>query len=413
MTEIDIVVVGAGPAGVTAGTYLCNQGLNVLVIEKAKFPRFVIGESLLPRCMDIFEEVGLLPYLEKQNYQLKKGAIFRRNGEDSVFDFSEQFTQGKSFTWQVPRDHFDMVLAEGAQDLGLRISFETSLEDIDLFDDCQILTIKDKDGNLEKIRSKFVIDSSGYGRVLPRLLDLQEDSELPIRTTVFSHLADEKRAEYEEESKYILYLVRDKSYVWNIPFADQRTSVGFVGENEVFDNIGGEVEDIFNQLLENEPYLSERYGTDKKIFPPRMLRGFSTGVKQLYGNGFALTGNATEFLDPIFSSGVTVAAESGLLAAKLAARELAGDDVNWQSEYEDKIRFGIDVFKTYVNAWYDKSLETIFFSKNQSSEVRRQICSILAGYVWDESNPCVSRYKTIIETLCKVIEIQDLTSDSR
>jgi flavin-dependent dehydrogenase len=410
MIEFDIVIIGAGPAGVTAGTYLLKQGLDVLVIEKAKFPRFVIGESLLPRCMDIFEEVGLLPYLEKQNYQLKKGVIFRRNGEESIFDFSEQFTQGKPYTWHVPRAHFDNVLAESAQDMGLMIEFETALEDIALHDNHQILTLSNKDGEQKIIRSKFVIDSSGYGRVLPRLLDLNDDSQLPVRTTIFSHFQDARRQDFIEESNYILYLVHDKYYVWNIPFADGRTSIGFVGENEVFDEIKGDIANKYDELVKGEPYLLDRYGSQEILFSPRMLKGFSVGVKQLYGEGYALTGNATEFLDPIFSSGVTVAAESGLLAAKLASKQLAGEQVDWAEEYEKPIRFGIEVFKTYVSAWYDKSLQTIFFSKNQSAEMRRQICSILAGYVWDETNPCVNRYQTILDTLCKVIEIQGNTN---
>ncbi len=404
--KIDIVVIGAGPAGTVASSYLQQKGLNVLVLEKAKFPRFVIGESLLPRCMDVFEEVGLLPFLEKQNYQLKKGVVFRRGDEESIFDFSEQFTEGKSYTWQVPRAHFDNVLANGAQELGVEIKFETGVVDVVLGDDYHAITIEDNEGVQSTIEAKYIIDSSGYGRVLPRLLDLSDDSKLPVRTTMFAHIKDEKREDYLDHLDYITYLVHDDHYVWNIPFANGNTSVGIVGENERFDAKEGTNKEKYQQLIADEPYLQERYGDNEILFEPKMLRGFSVGVKKIYGKRFALTGNSTEFLDPIFSSGVTLAAESALMAAKLIEKEFKGESVDWETEYEEPVRFGIDVFKTYVEAWYDTTLHKIFFTPNQMDEFRQQICSILAGYVWDKKNPCVNRYKTILQTLEKVIEIQ-------
>jgi flavin-dependent dehydrogenase len=404
--KVDIIVIGAGPAGIVASTYLQQKGLEVLVIEKSKFPRFVIGESLLPKCMDNFREVGLLTYLEKQNYQLKNGVAFIRDGVESIFDFSEQFTKGQTFTWQVPRADFDNVLAEGAQELGVKIMFETGVTAVEINDNSQLITIEDKDGSVSQLESKYLIDSSGHGRVLPRLLDLDDDTTLPVRTTIFAHIHDGNRQNYMENINYITYLVHDDHYVWNIPFANGNTSMGIVGANEVFDVKEGSLADKYKQLIADEPYLTERYGDQELVFEPRMLKGFSTGVKKLYGKGFVLTGNATEFLDPIFSSGVTLATESGLKAAKLVEKELNGEIVDWETEYEAYVRFGVDVFKTYVNAWYDTSLHSIFFAKNQQEEVRKQICSILAGYVWDRTNPCVNRYKTILQTLKKVIEIQ-------
>lgn len=404
--QVDVLIIGAGPAGVVASTYLTNQGFNVLVVEKAKFPRFVIGESLLPRCMDNFEEVGLLPFLEKQNYQRKKGVIFKKGNEDSMFDFSEQFTDGKKETWQVPRAHFDNVLAEGAKELGVNIWFEVGATSVQLLVGKQITTIEDNEGNTFEISSKYIIDSSGYGRVLPKLLDLDESSSLPVRTTMFTHFEDKKREQYKEESEYIMYLVNPHHYVWNIPFANNTTSIGVVGENEIFDAKEGDVKEKLTLLLEEEPYFTERYNSQDMVFEPRTLKGFSVGVKKLYGNGYVLTGNSTEFLDPIFSSGVTLATESALIGAKLVEKELNGKKVEWEEEYEKKVRFGIEVFKTYVNAWYDQSLHRIFFTKHHSQDFRKQICSILAGYVWDMENPCVKRYKTILHTLDKILEIQ-------
>lgn len=404
--SVDVLVIGAGPAGSVACAHLLKTGLTSLVVEKSVFPRFVIGESLLPRCMDNFEEVGLLPFLEKQNYQLKTGAIFKRNEEECIFDFANQFTKGKTYTWQVPRAHFDNILAEGVQQLGGEIWFGSSVENVVLKENHQITQIKNKDGSEIFIQSKFIIDASGYGRVLPRLLNLDCSSDLPVRTTVFSHIKDKKRKEYEKYQNYITYLVHDKYYAWNIPFNNNTISVGFVGENEVFDNIEGSNSDKYKSLISEDDFAKDRYNHHDFVFEPKILKGFSVGVKKLYGNGFALTGNSTEFLDPIFSSGVTLATESALMAAKLAEKQLKGGNIDWEKEFEEEVRFGIDVFKTYVNAWYDKSLETIFFAPNPNENIKKQICSILAGYVWDRSNPCIAKYKTILKTMEKVLEIQ-------
>lgn len=404
--SIDVLIIGAGPAGAVAGAHLLKTGLTSLVVEKSFFPRFVIGESLLPRCMDNFEEVGLLPFLEKRNYQLKTGAIFKRGEEECVFDFSNQFTDGKTFTWQVPRADFDQTLANGLEELGGEIWFGSSVEKVSIQENYQKTSISKSDGSQVEITSKFIIDASGYGRVLPRLLNLDKSSDLPVRTTIFSHIRDHKNNEYKNYQEYITYLVHDKHYVWNIPLSKDTISVGFVGENEVFDDVDGDISDKYKALISKDDFASERYNHHDYVFEPKVLKGFSVGVKKLYGNGFVLTGNSTEFLDPIFSSGVTLATESALIAAKLVEKQLLGKPVDWEKEFEEEVRFGIDVFKTYVNAWYDKSLETIFFAPNPDEKIKKQICSILAGYVWDRSNPCIAKYKTILKTMEKVLEIQ-------
>ena len=112
---VDVLIIGAGPSGCVSASYLANNKINVKIVEKVKFPRYVIGESLLPRCMDHFDEVGLLDILKKQNYEIKRGARFLRGDEVCNFDFSKKFTNGWDWTWQVPRSHFDNILAEETQ----------------------------------------------------------------------------------------------------------------------------------------------------------------------------------------------------------------------------------------------------------------------------------------------------------
>ena len=127
-------------------------------------------------------------------------------------------------------------------------------------------------------------------------------------------------------------------------------------------------------------------------------------MKKLFGEGFVLTGNSTEFLDPVFSSGVAFATESGMLAAKLVKRELAGEKVDWQKEYAEYMQRGIDVFTSYVREWYTGNLQTLFFHQPGNEEVKKKICSVLAGYVWDTTNPFVTKHKHIIENMAYAID---------
>jgi flavin-dependent dehydrogenase len=133
--------------------------------------------------------------------------------------------------------------------------------------------------------------------------------------------------------------------------------------------------------------------------PANTIGGYSANVKQLYGQGFALLGNAGEFLDPVFSSGVTIAMKSAALAVPLVDRQLRGESVNWSVEYEQALRKGIEVFRAYVEAWYDGRFQQIIFEENQLASVKAMICSILAGYAWDEENPMTQRSANKIEAI--------------
>jgi flavin-dependent dehydrogenase len=189
-SQVDILVIGAGPSGTMAAAIANKRGLRVKILEKTKFPRFVIGESLLTRCMDHFEEAGVLEELKKHNFQVKNGAIFLKGEQRCEFDFSEQFTKGKAWTWQVPRDKFDKVIADKVELMGVSIDYESEVIDIKFNGTNSTTIVKDKRGVERKIEARFIIDASGYGRVIPKLLDLNYPSTLPSRSTIFTHFKD-------------------------------------------------------------------------------------------------------------------------------------------------------------------------------------------------------------------------------
>ena len=402
--HVDVLVIGAGPSGTVAASILQKEGIQVKVVEKGSFPRFVIGESLLPRCMDNLEQAGLLEAVNKAGFQKKYGARFLRNGEICDFNFSNQFTKGWSWTWQVQRARFDQVLADTACKNGVNIEYKTEVVDVN-FDKngSSVARLKTSDGNEKRIHAKYILDASGYGRVLPRLLDLNCDSNFPARMSFFCHVKDGNRSEDIEPNRITIEMYSDKIWVWIIPLSNGTTSVGIVGRPEDVECFTGNEKEQFFKWINRVPLLNKLYSQKELAFEPKKAKSYSVAVKQLFGKGYVLTGNSTEFLDPVFSSGVTFATESGALAAKLIARELKGESINWETQYSDYMNRGVDVFRTFVAAWYDGSLQKIFFRHNANPEIKKQICSVLSGYVWDMKNPFVKKHQRAVKALAQVV----------
>ncbi len=407
IVDVDVLIIGAGPSGAVAASYANKHKLNVKVVEKSKFPRFVIGESLIPRCMDHFEEADLLDCLKAKNFEKKYGARFIKDGIVCLFDFSKKFSEGWDWTWQVQRAEFDKTLTDELINKGIDIEFETEVVDVKFNGSVSTTTIKDKEGNLSGIKAKFVIDASGYGRVLPNILDLNEDSNLPPRGSMFTHVKDVRRPEGEEGTLITFDILDTEVWFWVIPFSNGNTSLGFVASPEYLNSFSGTPKEIFRQLIDTSPNFRDRFKELDLIFEPRKIVGYSAAVKQLYGSGYALTGNSAEFLDPVFSSGVSFATESGILASKLAVREIKGEEVNWEREYSDYIKEGVNVFRTYVEEWYTGNLQKLFFTRPENPEIKSQICAVLAGYVWDKKNPFVKKHNRAVKTLAYLIDMEN------
>lgn len=405
---VDVLIIGAGPSGCVAASYLKNNGVSCKVVEKSNFPRFVIGESLLPRCMDHFEETGLLDALMARQYEIKSGARFLKDDVVCNFDFSKKHTPGWDYTWQVPRADFDHTLAKEVEKKGVDITFGHEVTDVAF--DAQghsTTTVKDENGKEYKVSAKFIIDSSGYGRVLPRLLDLDKPSSLTPNSAIFTHVKDSQRPAGAEGTLITFDIVRDDVWLWVIPFSNGNTSIGFVGPTDFIESYEGSNTGKLREMLKLSEYYYDRLKDEEFLFEPHIIKNYSKAVKQLYGKGYALTGNSAEFLDPVFSSGVTFATESGLRAAKLVTKQLQGEDVDWEEEYTGHIMKGVDVFRTYVHEWYTGNLQKIFFHRPENPVIKEQICAVLAGYVWDQTNPFVKNHDRLVKTVAKVIDMEN------
>ncbi|HNP19737.1 MAG TPA: NAD(P)/FAD-dependent oxidoreductase [Fulvivirga sp.] len=401
---VDVLVIGAGPSGTVSASILNKKGYSVKIVEKQLFPRFVIGESLLPRCMDNLDKAGFIDAISAFGFQKKFGAKFLDNERVSDFDFSAQFTKGWTWTWQVQRAKFDHLLAKEVEKNGVEVEYESAVTAVQFAEDgSSISTVTKKDGTTYNIEAKFIVDGSGYGRVLPRLLSLDKPSEFMGRTSLFCHVKPKMVYDEEEKDQILILVYTNEIWGWVIPFSDGTSSIGVVGHTEGIKRYEGTQEEKMRQWIQEVPALKSRFTDSELIFEPKEITGYASAVTKHFGKNFVLTGNAAEFIDPVFSSGVTFATESGALAAELIDKQLSGLPVDWQVEYTDYIQRGVDVFKTFVSSWYDGKLQKIFFSEQSNPEMRQQICSILAGYVWDLDNPFVKKHKRAVQALAAVL----------
>lgn len=405
--DVDVLVIGAGPSGCVSSAYLNNQGVKVKVVEKTKFPRPVVGESLIPKVMDNLDAVGFIPAIQKVGFEKKSCSRFLRDGVDCTFHFDQKFGEGWDWTWQVPRADFDLVIANEAKRQGVEIEFQAEVTGIQFDGSNSTTTIRDVDGNEKQINAKFVIDSSGYGRVLPNLLGLDAPSNLTGNSSIFVHCKDTNRPEGVEGTQITFEVIEQEIWFWVIPFSNGVTSIGVVGKTELIEGLSasGDAEEAMRNTIKRSQQFKERFINDEFVFNPVKKINYACTVSKMYGDGFALTGNSSGFLDPVFSSGVALATTSGLLAAKLVTRQFNGEQVDWENEFANYMKKGYEVFSTYVKEWYNGNLQELFFHQPANEEVKYKICAVLAGYAWNDENPFVKKHERIISNLAYTLKM--------
>ncbi|MCX4160835.1 MULTISPECIES: NAD(P)/FAD-dependent oxidoreductase [Paraburkholderia] len=388
---VDVAIIGAGPAGAVAAALLRRAGHSVRVLERQHFPRFSIGESLLPQSMTYLEEAGMLQAVVEAGFQYKNGAHFICNEQTSSFDFRDKHTPGWGTTYQVERAVFDDLLIRCAQQQGAEVSFGHTVRAIQT-GAAPVLDIEDEAGAAYRVQARFVLDASGFGRVLPRLLNLEAPTRMPTRAAIFTHVRDGLPAGTTDRNKIsvAVHPRRRDVWYWMIPLAGGRSSVGCVAEASFLDVPDAEREAKLRSLINEEPTLGRLIGAAPFLMPVRQIGGYAANVEKLHGPGYALLGNAGEFLDPVFSSGVTIALRSAHLATRALIRLLRGEAVDWQADYDVPLRKGIDTFRAFVERWYTGELQDIIFHPHQTEGIRRMISAVLAGYAWDETNPYVA-----------------------
>ena len=403
--DADVLIIGAGPSGSLAAAQLLRRGYSVLMVEKEQFPRFSIGESMLPQTMGLLEEAGLLQPIVEAGFQYKNGAAFERAGRKSEFDFRDKSSQGWGSTYQVQRAVYDKILADEVERRGAKVLYRHEITAANVEGSGARLSVKDADGKVSEISGRFVLDASGNAKVLPRLLDLVRPSSFPMRRAMFTHVQDGIPSTSGFDRNKILVTVHPEHvgvWYWLIPFSNGRCSLGVVAADEFLVPYEKDLTAGLKEVQFQTPALKELLKNAVWDTPARQIKGYASDVSTLYGQNFALLGNAGEFLDPVFSSGVTIAFKSATMAAELLDRQFKGGKVDWENEYSVALRKGVDCFRSFVESWYRGGFQDIIFYEKQDPAIKRMICSILAGYAWDESNPYVAEPRRLkaLEEIC-------------
>lgn len=380
----DVAIIGGGPAGSTAAALLSRAGRRVVVLEREKFPRFHIGESLLPFSMQAFTRLGLHEKFARAGFMEKFGGeMFGACGGEGVkFYFEDGFRSQVDRSYQVTRADFDKLLLDHAAESGAEVREETGVEQIDFSDDEVTLKISRRDGNgaTNQIRARYVIDASGRNSILGAKFKLKKNYEHLQKVSIFAHYDGMTRAEGRDGTLTRMVRAIDR-WFWVIPLTPTRTSVGVVLDGAVFKKSGLSPEDFLEQAIEEQPLLMQTMQDAERVTPVRSAADFSYRSTRLTGDRWMLAGDAAGFIDPVFSSGVFLAVLAGEQAADVL-HELLDHPAKRKklfARYGRNINKAMDVYLRFVDAWYSKEFIEVFLHPQDIFQIPPAVNAVLGG----------------------------------
>src|ERR1700722_132052 len=251
----NVLIIGAGPAGSVAAGMLRKKGRQVLVLERETFPRFSIGESLLPQSMEFIEQAGMLRAVVEAGFQYKNGATFVRDDLYTELDFRNKHSVGWGTTYQVQRAPFDHLLAREAERMGAEVRFRHEVIAADVSGDRPVVQVRSPDGDVYSVDASFLLDASGFGRILPKLLRLERPSDFPVRGAIFTHIQDRIELGAFDRNKIRITVHPEEVDVWYwlIPFSDGRCSLGVVARQDFLARFQGTDTERLRTLVFEDP----------------------------------------------------------------------------------------------------------------------------------------------------------------
>jgi flavin-dependent dehydrogenase len=389
VSDYDVIVVGGGPAGSTVATLVARAGRRVLLLDRERFPRFRLGESLMPATYWTLERLGVLDKMKSSHFPRKQSVqFFSRNGKSSVpFYFTEFDSHESSMTWQVERAEFDKMLLDHCSASGVEVRLEANVRDLRLEGSgVRGVVVEFADGTRQEISSRVVVDASGQTALISRRLDLKdEDPNLRHAAFYTRYRGAWRDTGRDEGATHVLHTQETKCWFWYIPLPDDLVSVGVVGpiDTLVKARQGMSPQQVYDDLLDRCPVLAGRITGAEQIGGVSVARDFSYISKRIAGDGWVMAGDAFGFLDPIYSTGVFLALKSGELAADSILDAFAHDEFSAErlGAHGERYVDAMEAMRKLVYAYYDESFHVARFL-DKHPQYRETIVNLLMGNVF-------------------------------
>ena len=387
----DVVVIGGGPGGAALATFLTQAGRSCLVLEGARFPRYHIGESLIPHTYGVFDKLGLLPQLRASAFPAKHSVRFvsRRGTQSDPFYFSETIPGERATTWQVERSEFDEMMLNHARESGVEARSRCHVEKV-LFEGDRAVGVEAKceSNQLQTFHSKVVVDASGRSTVIGKQLGLRGPVPGLRKSSAWAYYSGGERGAGIDAGETTIFRVSDDAWFWYIPLPNDVISVGIVCDPERVFNDEQSMEQSFLQEIEKCLPLSGRLKHAHRNGSIRGLKELSYLNSQTCGDGWVMIGDARAFLDPIYSSGLYLALGSAELAAQSINEALDANDVSAArlGSFEPTLLQGVDVIRSLIHAFYDPDFSFQRFSERFPDQ-RAALIDCLVGDVLKDMAP--------------------------
>lgn len=401
----DVVIIGGGPAGSALGSYLSMAGIKNIIFEKAINPRPHVGESMVTSSTRVFKDIGFLQTLEDEGFVKKYGASWHPPTNKGEFDieFAEFPQEGidQDYTYHVDRGKLDLLMLKHAEKLGSEIYQGTHVTKV-LFDGDQACGVQVRIAGQEmEVPAKIVVDCSGRNTLLGRQLKLTKKDPIFDQYAVHAWYKDVDRGEGRTgDYIHIYFLPVERGWVWQIPITEDITSMGVVAEKNVFKQSKLDVEEYFTTHVNMNPDLAKAMAPAKRINEFKTEGDYSYVMEKFVGNGFLLVGDAARFVDPIFSSGVSIALYGAKYSSQVIQEALQKNDFRAEmfTPYETKMRGGVAVWYEFIRMYY--KLLHLFTHFIASKEHRMGVLQLLQGEVYDrEQVPVLKRMREFIHAV--------------